>query len=234
MCAEDFYLLNVSAPASIDNCVVRAKIACAWSFGRRLFPSHEAHTDSIPTRCARDGHAPLRAPLFSQVPAPEVPGAQVPGAQVPLCRALARADSNHRKSKTRTLSKSGFRRLATFGVSLCASLVTAADQQRATFFANAPSSSSQACDDSLYKCGRNTTLHTLNVSSGVWRLSEQSLDFYKCKEAALGGTPCPGGAGAGTLGEDYCREGHTGPLCSSCANESYYFSEGTSTRLPSR
>ena len=102
------------------------------------------------------------------------------------------------------------------------------------FFANAPSSSSQACDDSLYKCGRNTTLHTLNVSSGVWRLSEQSLDFYKCKEAALGGTPCPGGAGAGTLGEDYCREGHTGPLCSSCANESYYFNEGTSTRLPSR
>ena len=134
MCAEDFYLLNVSAPASIDNCVVRAKIACAWSFGRRLFPSHEAHTDSIPTRCARDGHAPLRAPLFSQVPAPEVPGAQVPGAQVPLCRALARADSNHRKSKTRTLSKSGFRRLATVGVSLCASLVTAADQQRPTFF----------------------------------------------------------------------------------------------------
>ena len=64
------------------------------------------------------------------------------------------------------------------------------------------------------KCAPNTTLPTLRVLHGFWRLSEESQEVYKCAQAGPNkSTPCRGGRVAGFDGEGYCTEGHRGPRC---------------------
>ena len=75
-------------------------------------------------------------------------------------------------------------------------------------------------------CATNTTLQTLRLTSGIWRLGSDSLDLQRCADYDDSSkTPCLGGADAGDDGDGYCREGHTGPLCSSCINASTYLND---------
>ena len=64
-----------------------------------------------------------------------------------------------------------------------------------------------------------TTLQTLDLAPGTWRSSYTSEIIRPCTRSS----GCTGGAGDHTNGTDeYCRLGHTGPLCSSCINDYYW------------
>jgi transcription elongation factor Elf1 len=66
----------------------------------------------------------------------------------------------------------------------------------------APSvSNCRACPIS-FQCGFNTTLETVYVRPGFWRLSERASQAYACDGGADG--PCVGGSIAGDLGRGYC------------------------------
>ena len=74
------------------------------------------------------------------------------------------------------------------------------------------------CDGSTCECNEcpwgaecpkpGTTLRTLSLQKGFWRLTEASLDIRRCNEFYA----CEGG-GANDTG---CRAGHHGPLCHIC------------------
>ena len=70
------------------------------------------------------------------------------------------------------------------------------------------------CEDCMdgAVCPANSTLRTVNVTTGHWRLSARSQDVDECDQAG-DWTPCIGGNSAGLLGDGYCALGHDGPLC---------------------
>ena len=89
-------------------------------------------------------------------------------------------------------------------------------------------------------CPANTSLATVVLNPGRWRLSPQSAVTYPC--AVVGGGPdvngtdmaggnataswtgpCKGGAVAASDGEGYCQPGHMGPLCQICTRPKEYF-----------
>jgi hypothetical protein len=79
-------------------------------------------------------------------------------------------------------------------------------------------------------CTSNTTLATLDILPGHWRLSTLSDDIRECiyleGNTSLG--PCLGGA------RSACQNGHSGPLCEICDAEGYHFDSDTAdcTRCP--
>lgn len=61
-------------------------------------------------------------------------------------------------------------------------------------------------------CPLNSTVASLQMQRGFWRLSTASAVIYECEDTDDGSTPCTGGNSSGAL----CREGHSGPLCEVC------------------
>lgn len=72
------------------------------------------------------------------------------------------------------------------------------------------------------ECPLNTTLATMILLDGHWRLSVRSKQVVACAVGAVNATtgravsPCRGGVVAGIEGSDYCAAGHTGPACELC------------------
>ncbi|KAL1519160.1 hypothetical protein AB1Y20_003420 [Prymnesium parvum] len=99
--------------------------------------------------------------------------------------------------------------------------------------------SCDVCTDNLYlsssdeclpcprgaECPANTTLESLVLKPGFWRLSPLTAQIHSCKgldsENASALTPCLGGAGVGE-----CQTNHTGPLCETC-KDGFYFEDST-------
>ena len=104
--------------------------------------------------------------------------------------------------------------------------------------------SANSCRDCPPRAGcywRATTLETVVVDYGYWRLSNLSRDLRSCPMEG-GVSPCCGGSlildsnGSGAsnctrasddalAADPYCREGHKGPLCSVCVDSGQYFKE---------
>ena len=79
-------------------------------------------------------------------------------------------------------------------------------------------------DLDVVTCPVNSTLETVVVKPGYWRLSDRSDDLSKCEFSYNGSfTPCVGGANAGHRGDGYCLPGHEGPRCEVCNDTTYYF-----------
>ena len=78
----------------------------------------------------------------------------------------------------------------------------------------------------------NTTIETLQVNDGHWRLSGRSLQTVKCAGADSGTSPCLGGVDTGSGGSGYCATGHSGPRCELCTESSQHFSGGTCVDCP--
>lgn len=66
------------------------------------------------------------------------------------------------------------------------------------------------------------SLSELRVLKGFWRLSPSSPRIYRC-QVGKNASACQGG----TAGASICREGHAGPLCQVCLEESQYFDADT-------
>eukprot|EP00966_Prymnesium_polylepis_P288265 6658297-Prymnesium_polylepis.1 len=86
------------------------------------------------------------------------------------------------------------------------------------------------CKDCLSgaTCGENTSLATVKLLPGHWRLSETSEVVSKCEEIGTAQSPCKGGSDA----SGYCREGHTGPLCKLCTEDNKFYLEGSCVSCP--
>eukprot|EP00966_Prymnesium_polylepis_P268299 6198077-Prymnesium_polylepis.1 len=69
-----------------------------------------------------------------------------------------------------------------------------------------------------FECVLNTTLATVNVLPGYWRLSATATRAYVCA-----GTSCLGGMDAGDFGSGYCAANYTGPLCEVCVDADKYY-----------
>ena len=84
------------------------------------------------------------------------------------------------------------------------------------------------------QCPVGTTISTLVLLEGQWRLSSTSLDIFFCgkEDSGKNGEACIGGSDPGENGNGYCRKGHSGPLCSTCEND-HYFDQGTCNGCPS-
>ena len=68
----------------------------------------------------------------------------------------------------------------------------------------------------------NTTVQTMRIRPGFWRLSANTLMIYPC-QGKDAGDRCPGGFDAHQDG--YCKEGYTGPLCQLCRERSDLYSK---------
>ena len=92
-----------------------------------------------------------------------------------------------------------------------------------------------SCADILgVTCPSNSTIETLSVNEGYWRLASTSLETSQCERYPSGLSPCRGGADAGDDGSGYCVSGFTGPRCELCVNSSQYVSDdGICTTCPS-
>ena len=79
----------------------------------------------------------------------------------------------------------------------------------------ATTESCKLCFEKGARCPTNTTLETVVVLPGFWRLSNRSKQMIKCKGSAAV-KRCIGGMDAGFSGEGYCSERYTGPehVCS--------------------
>eukprot|EP00966_Prymnesium_polylepis_P331906 7387456-Prymnesium_polylepis.6 len=90
----------------------------------------------------------------------------------------------------------------------------------------------------VHICVESTTLATVELLPGSWRLSGASEEVVKCftssptdadNTSGLGSvdgswwSPCKGGVEPGFEGEGYCEKGYTGPRCERCTNSSRYF-----------
>lgn len=82
-------------------------------------------------------------------------------------------------------------------------------------------------------CGVNTTIHTLNVTVGFWRHSNESSIIYKCKSHRSCSRTSHN---LETFSDGYCTENHTGALCQVCKDSDYYFSDtnGICKKCPSK
>ena len=60
------------------------------------------------------------------------------------------------------------------------------------------------------RCPIGTTLATISIHPGHWRLSNRSSIIYAC-EGSSGTERCKGGNDAGIDGEGYCGSNYTGP-----------------------
>lgn len=71
-------------------------------------------------------------------------------------------------------------------------------------------------------CPSNSTLATLFLDEGYWRLGPKAKAIYPCATIADNAqqwpSPCAGGSSAGELGSGYCRAGFYGPRCDICAD----------------
>jgi hypothetical protein len=88
------------------------------------------------------------------------------------------------------------------------------------------------CKDCLSgaTCSENTSLATVKLLPGHWRLSETSEVVSKCEDVSDLNiqSPCKGGSDT----SEYCREGHTGPLCKLCTEPKKYYLEGSCVSCP--
>ena len=73
----------------------------------------------------------------------------------------------------------------------------------------------EPCFEKGARCLVDTTLETVVVLPGFWRLSNRSRVMTKCKGSAVE-QRCIGGTDAGASGEGYCGERYTGPECLLC------------------
>jgi len=84
------------------------------------------------------------------------------------------------------------------------------------------------CDNCLddATCGLNTSVATVDIASGFWRLGPRSRELTRCWEEK-GRTACRGGNFANASGEGYCFPGFTGPLCQLCegSESEFYFNK---------
>ena len=89
------------------------------------------------------------------------------------------------------------------------------------------------CDDcpDNAECGVDTTLATLRLKPGYWRLNATARLIYACETGdETGLSACVGGTDDGVAGDGYCRGNHTGAKCESCIHSEVedirrYFSE---------
>lgn len=72
-------------------------------------------------------------------------------------------------------------------------------------------------------CEWNTTVRSMRIKSGFWRLSPLAVKIYKCEYGVNGSTPC---LAAGNAGDSICVAGHSGPLCRVCDDDHFYFEQG--------
>ena len=86
------------------------------------------------------------------------------------------------------------------------------DRYRRDAVTAATTSSCVACPEGT-SCGWNTTLATLNLTAGWWRVSGSSTELHRCDSWGHGRSSCAGGSWAGASGDGYCAEGFHGPLC---------------------
>ena len=75
-----------------------------------------------------------------------------------------------------------------------------------------PNSSSIVCESCLAgaSCPANTTIRTIVLGEGQWRLGPLSKDAFECMSSNDGFSPCIGGNGTGVDDKElsYCREGY--------------------------
>ena len=84
-------------------------------------------------------------------------------------------------------------------------------------------------------CPVNTTLATIEIDEGYWRLSPASLKLYMCERGKdTNMTSCAGGTSPGQDGISYCAANHTGALCLACTKRSHYFAEADGSPPPRR
>ena len=69
-------------------------------------------------------------------------------------------------------------------------------------------------------CDWNTTLTTMRMRAGWWRISNRSSEFIRCRDTA-NGSVCIGGCTVGT-----CLANHTGPECLVCTEPNTYLEGG--------
>ncbi|KAL1523059.1 hypothetical protein AB1Y20_018019 [Prymnesium parvum] len=86
-------------------------------------------------------------------------------------------------------------------------------------------------------CEAGSTIYSIQLKRGWWRLSNSTTDLRNCAEGATscnsndslwcdGG--CDGGASVGV-----CRAGQAGPMCRVCAADGFYFDAGACAACPS-
>ena len=68
-------------------------------------------------------------------------------------------------------------------------------------------------------CGLDTTMATLNLSVGFWRLSNRTIDIQSCG-AQGADARCRGGVTS--IGDDSCAPGLSGPWCQVCPADTYF------------
>jgi len=90
------------------------------------------------------------------------------------------------------------------------------------------SAGSQECDlcPEGSHCPLNTTITTLQVLPGYWRLSVYAPRMYKCKGGNVSTITCIGGP------PESCAPGHSGPQCQVCTESDYYFDDGVCRECP--
>ena len=81
-------------------------------------------------------------------------------------------------------------------------------------------------------CSWNTTVETMVLSAGHWRLTRLAVRIYTCDSSSGANSTNTTSCIGGIAGDDICMEGHSGPLCKSCSREDQYFSEGLCRDCP--
>jgi hypothetical protein len=91
--------------------------------------------------------------------------------------------------------------------------------EEATYQATAEPPSSRNClpCPASFECGLNTSLASVYIRPGFWRLSPKAAKAYHC-DGASDDSPCGGGSEAGVQGSGYCASNYSrGPLCEVCS-----------------
>ena len=95
----------------------------------------------------------------------------------------------------------------------------------------APDQFCVACPFRGVTCGWNTTLATLDLDAGFWRLSPRSVTVSDCA-APLAAERCTGGVRAGDDGEGYCGSAYKGPECLLCRGNNSHVDDGRCVPCP--
>ena len=79
-------------------------------------------------------------------------------------------------------------------------------------------------------CEWNTTVESLQVRPGHWRLSALTSSIYRCGSDDLSTraglqTTCSGGQEVGQAGDGYCLNGTSGFRCQVCSSDDYHFDD---------